>query len=261
MQAIRLLAKLVAYYLILAVLVWVGLKIFPSWHEYLPVGRLQSLIANGGSTNGSDVAAAMAKSNSANVGHVQSLLGSILWLVSAMVGALLATLPISWVYMDVRDREQYDQSLIGTIVVLPVVVAGIVVLVQDSLALSFSLAGIAGVANFRNTLKSPGDLLFVLVTIGIGLSSGIGAVELATVMSVAFSLCFTVLWFTQYGERHYMKRYLSDFDPNDEHSRLAAAMAKGETVVMTKTSKKSETVTVETEAHVPAPESLEPPKA
>jgi len=222
MQALKLLAKLIVYYLVLAILVWVGLKLFPSWQEYMPVGRLQSLIANGGSTNGSDVSAAMAKSHVTVAGHIQTLGGSILWLASAMVGALLATLPISWVYMDVRDREQYDQSLIGTIVVLPVVVAGIVVLVQDSLALSFSLAGIAGVANFRNTLKSPGDLLFVLVTIGIGLSSGVGAVELATVMSIAFSLCFTVLWFTQYGERHYMKRYLSDFNPNDEHSRKAA---------------------------------------
>ncbi|MFX8477750.1 hypothetical protein ABTL82_20090, partial [Acinetobacter baumannii] len=75
-----------------------------------------------------------------------SLAGSLMWLSTAVIGALVTALPISWVYMEVRDEEQYDQSLIDTIVILPLVVTGIVVIVQHSLALSFSLAGIAGAA-------------------------------------------------------------------------------------------------------------------
>ncbi|MDB5432117.1 MAG: hypothetical protein JWP35_3233 [Caulobacter sp.] len=238
MKAFKLLAKLIAYYAVLAVVVWVALKVFPAWQEYLPVGRLQSLISHaesGGVFDKSHVSQV-----SSQIGHVGSLGGSIVWLVCAMAGALLVSLPVSWVFMEVRAQDQFDQSLIGTIVILPVVVSGIVVLVQDSLALSFSLAGIAGVANFRNTMKSPGDLMFILLAIGIGLSSGVGAVELATVMSVMFNLCFVGLWATQYGERHYMKRYLSDFDPNDTHSQMAAAaaagVAAGGSMVMTETS-------------------------
>ena len=246
MKAIKLLAKLVAYYAVLALVIWAALTVFPSWREYLPVGRLQDLIARAGASTGG----ALDKGHvSTQMGHVATLGGSIAWLVSAMAGALLASLPVSWVFMEVRAQDNYDQSLIGTIVILPVVVAGIVVLVQDSLALSFSLAGIAGVANFRNTMKSPGDLLFILLAIGIGLSSGVGAVELATVMSIAFNLCFVGLWASQYGERHYMKRYLSDFDPNDAHSQMAAAaaagVAAGGSVVMTET---STSVKVEVEA-------------
>jgi hypothetical protein len=51
--------------------------------------------------------------------------------------------------------------------------------------------------------------------VGIGLSAGIGAVELALVMSVAFNYCFLTLWLSEYGERKVMKRYMSDFDPAD----------------------------------------------
>jgi hypothetical protein len=87
-------------------------------------------------------------------------------------------------------------------------------------------------------------------------------VELATVMSVAFSLCFTVLWFTQYGERHYMKRYLSDFNPNDEHSRLAAAAAAAAAEAAAGGSKKSKAAHVEAATPTPAPQPpADPPAA
>ena len=86
--------------------------------------------------------------------------------------------------MAVRSGEEYDQSLVHTILVLPMVVTGIVIIVQNSLALAFSLAGIAGAVRFRNSLKSSGDALFILLAVAVGLSSGIGAVELAAVMSV-----------------------------------------------------------------------------
>ena len=110
-------------------------------------------------------------------------------------------LPVSWIYMEIRDEHQYDQALDNSIVMMPVVVTGIVVIVQHSLALAFSLAGIAGAVRFRNSLKSTGDAMFILLAIGIGLAAGIGAVELALVMSVGFNYCFLLLWLSQWGGR------------------------------------------------------------
>ena len=95
--------------------------------------------------------------------------------------------------MAVRNGDEYDQSLISTILVLPMVVTSIVIVVQNSLALAFTLGGIAGAVRFKNSLKSSGDALFILLSVGIGLASGIGAVELAIVMSIAFNYCFLAL--------------------------------------------------------------------
>ena len=145
-------------------------------------------------------------------GHVDSLGDSLFWLTTAIIGALLTSLPVSWTYMAIRHDDEYDQSLISTIIILPLVVTGIVIIVQNSLALAFSLAGIAGAVRFKNSLKSSGDALFILLSVGIGLSAGIGAIELGGVMSIAFNYGFLVLWFTEYGEREGMKRYMSDFD-------------------------------------------------
>ena len=98
--------------------------------------------------------------------HVGNLGQSLFWLSVAIIGALLASLPVSWVYMGIRNDDEYDQSLINTILVLPMVVTGIVIIVQNSLALAFSLAGIAGAVRFRNSLKSSGDALFILLAVG-----------------------------------------------------------------------------------------------
>lgn len=210
MRAFRLFALLTSYYIILGVLVFAAIALFPALQEYLPVGGAERLIAQ------PDPGLGLGKGVDIQAERVGSLGESLVWLVIAVIGALLAALPVSWVYREIRDPEEYDQSLIGTIVMLPLVVTSIVVVVHNSLALAFSLAGIAGAVRFRNSLKSSGDALFILLAVGIGLSAGIGAMELAVVMSVAFNYCFLALWLSEFGERKGMKRYMSDVDAPEE---------------------------------------------
>jgi hypothetical protein len=208
MRASRLITQLTIYYVVIALLVWVAVSLWPDFRGYLPVGGVESLITqpNQNPLQGTDAIRAE---------HVGNLGESLFWLVVAIAGALLASLPVSWVYMAVRSGEEYDQSLVNTILLLPMVVTGIVIIVQNSLALAFSLAGIAGAVRFRNSLKSSGDALFILLAVAIGLSAGIGAVELAATISMALNYAFAFLWLTEYGEREGMKRYLADYDGRD----------------------------------------------
>ena len=209
MRAGRLLVHLTVYYLIIAAVLYVAVKIWPDFRGYLPVGGVEQLITQPAKNP-------LQASDAIRAEHVGNLGESLFWLVVAMLGAVLAALPVSWVYMAVRSGEEYDQSLVNTIIVLPMVVTGIVIIVQNSLALAFALAGIAGAVRFRNSLKSSGDALFILISVAIGLSAGIGAVELAAVISIALNYVFALLWITEYGERKGMKRYLADYDGIDE---------------------------------------------
>jgi len=208
MRAGRLLLQITVYYLLIALAVFIALKLWPGVRGYLPVGGVEQLISQP-AKNPLDA------NGMARAAHVANLGQSIFWLVVAIVAALLVSLPVSWVYMTVRGGDEYDQSLVNTIIVLPMVVTGIVIIVQNSLALAFALAGIAGAVRFRNSLKSSGDALFILLSVATGLSAGIGAIELAAVVSVAFNYCFVILWITEYGEREGMKRFLTDYDGQD----------------------------------------------
>ena len=207
MKAFQLFVRLTAYYAVIGIVIFAALSIFPTLREYLPVGGVEALISQA-DTNPLEGAA-----RSATAQQVGTFGESLFWLTMAIIGALLTALPVSWVYMSIRTGEEYDQSLISTILILPVVVTGIVIIVQNSLALAFALAGIAGAVRFKNSLKSSGDALFILISVGTGLAAGIGAVELAAVMTVGFNYAFLVLWATEYGEREGMKRYMADLDP------------------------------------------------
>jgi hypothetical protein len=114
--------------------------------------------------------------------------------VVAMVGALLLMLPIAWAYVATRDRRRVDPSLVTTITLLPIAVAAILVIVRDSLAVAFSLAGIAGLVRFRNALDDPRDAMYVIVAIAVGLGAGVGALEAAAALSGLFNLVSVVLW-------------------------------------------------------------------
>jgi len=208
MRASKLLIELTAYYVIIGLVLFVALKLWPDLRGYLPLGGVEQLIT-------APAKNPLEASNAVRAAHVANLGQSIFWLVVAIIAAILVSLPVSWTYMAVRGGHEYDQSLVNTIIVLPMVVTGIVIIVQNSLALAFSLAGIAGAVRFRNSLKSSGDALFILLAVGIGLAAGIGAIELAGVITIAFNYTFAMLWITEYGEKEGMKRFLADYDGID----------------------------------------------
>lgn len=215
MLALRLFGRLTIYYVAVTATVLVALKLFPYLHGYMPFGGVEALMSQ--SRKGLEGMLAP----KADIGNLRE---SVYWLVITIMGALLTAWPVSWVYIAVRNRKDYDQSLVDTIVILPIVVTSIVIIVQNSLALAFSIAGIAAAVRFRNSLKSSGDALFILLSVGIGLSAGIGALELAIVMTVAFNYVFLLLWVTDYGDRADLKKhYMANCDPGEEGSAPEAS--------------------------------------
>jgi hypothetical protein len=77
-----------------------------------------------------------------------------------IAGALSLVIPVAWVYMFTK-RFRYDPALVSSVIILPIVVAGIALVVKNSLALAFSLPGIVAAVRFRNTLKDPRDAVYI----------------------------------------------------------------------------------------------------
>lgn len=220
-MVLRLFARLTFFYLLISSLVFAAVTIHPSLADFLPIGGAQSLLA--GPTSDPFDSIEIGANRVANLG------GSILWLMIAVIGALLTTLPVTWTYMASRNVNEYDQALVETMIVLPIAVTSIVVMVHNSLALAFSLAGIVGGVRFRNTLKSSGDAIYILLAIGIGLAAGIGALEIALVMTIMFNYALTFLWVADYGAIKGAHRYLRPLDDQPVTDELpgAASPAQG----------------------------------
>jgi len=175
---------------------WVALTIFalrryPVLAEYLPVGGVDDLKASD-----------METFEPIYTRAERALLSpsSPIRLLLASVGALIVTVPVSWAYFITSRARRIDQSFLQTIIILPVVVTGIAMIVVNSIALAFSLAGIVAAVRFRFTLNQPSDAMYIFVAIGIGLGAGIGAVTIAAVISFTFVIATLVIWKLEYGK-------------------------------------------------------------
>ncbi|HEX2220486.1 MAG TPA: DUF4956 domain-containing protein [Gemmatimonadales bacterium] len=116
-----------------------------------------------------------------------------------MLGAFLLMLPVSWIYILTRRKKGFRQSVVQTLVILPLVVAGVVLLVKNSIALAFSLGGIVAAVSFRNTLRDTKDAVYIFLAIGVGLAAGVQVMSAAAVMSVLFNIVVLVFWYTDFG--------------------------------------------------------------
>jgi len=118
---------------------------------------------------------------------------------ASTLGALLVMVPVAWTYIVIRGRGDYDQSLVHALLILPVAVSGIVIVVQNSLALAFSLAGIVAAVRFRTTLDDTKDAVYVFLAIGVGIAAGVHALGIAAVLAGAFNAINLVLWSIGFG--------------------------------------------------------------
>ena len=114
-------------------------------------------------------------------------------LLLLLVACLVPVAPVSWVYM-LTKRLRYDPSLVQSMFLLPIVVAGILLVVQNSIAVAFGLVGVVAAVRFRNTLADPKDAAYIFLTLGIGLASGVQSVDVAMGMSFVFNVVVLTLW-------------------------------------------------------------------
>ncbi len=119
--------------------------------------------------------------------------------VVSLSSACILMLPVTWVYVQTRRKKGFDQSVVQTLIILPLVVAGVILLVQNSTALAFSLGGIVGAVSFRNTLRDTKDTIYIFLAIVIGVATGVHALVVAATISLCFNLTVVIMWWTDFG--------------------------------------------------------------
>src|SRR6185437_6967623 len=111
-----------------------------------------------------------------------------------MVAAAALVFPLAFVYVRTRTRAKFDHSLLQTVIVLPLAVSAVLLLVRNSLAHAFSLAGVVAAIRFRNNLKESRDAVYIFTAIAIGFAAGIGQLGVAVILSMLFCILELVLW-------------------------------------------------------------------
>ncbi len=168
------------------------LWLYPQFLSTLPVGGLSEFSVIAGKTN--DTLLQVNETNAPS-----DWVAGMTTLASGLFGTIALMIPVAWVYNATHEGDEFDHSIPETILVMPAVVAGVVMVVQHSLALAFSLAGIVAGVRFRRALQDTFDALFILTAISVGLAAGVHALEVAAVATVFFNLAALITCYISPG--------------------------------------------------------------
>jgi hypothetical protein len=187
--------RLLAYYIILGGVFAALLYFFPIVGQIASGERLEELTAAPQILQDGLTSGAFQSPTERLPSSLQLALTTTLCLIST----LLLMLPVTWVYMSARRTKRHNQAVVETLIMLPLVVASVILIVRNSLALAFSLAGVVAAVRFRNTLRDTRDTVFIFLAIGIGFAAGVQAITVGAVVSVIFNLVLLFVWRTDFG--------------------------------------------------------------
>ncbi|HEY3935435.1 MAG TPA: DUF4956 domain-containing protein [Gemmatimonadales bacterium] len=187
--------RLLAYYAVLAVIVGILFQFVPFFDRLFAGEHMQAV------TQGPQLLQDAIKGAKDQIPEISagSRLDLALTTILIMASTLALMLPVSWVFMSVRRMRDFNQGVAQTLIILPIVVAGIVLVVRTSLALAFSLAGIVAGLRFRTTMRDVRDTAYIFLGIGVGVAAGVQSLTVAAVLSITFNFVALLIWRYDFG--------------------------------------------------------------
>ena len=182
--------QLVIYYVAIFSLGWAIFHYLPPWLQDLVHSATQPLVGTSGIEG---TFTTPDPGRDAQSPFAVALMGFI-----AATSAFLFCMPVSWVYMWTRRKKGFQQSVVHTLLLLPLVIAVLTTLVRSNIALAFGLAGMVAAVRFRVALDDSKDAVYVFAVMALGLASGV-QLEAAAVLSMLFVGCSLVLWQADYA--------------------------------------------------------------
>lgn len=110
------------------------------------------------------------------------------FLLAFALGYLWAT-----VYRKTHSGISYTRAFFVTLILMPTAIAMIMTAIGSNIALSLGLVGSLSIIRFRTVLKDPKDMIFLLVAIGIGLTSAVNAWMVGVMGTVIISVIALIL--------------------------------------------------------------------
>ncbi len=136
-------------------------------------------------------------------------------LLLALGVALIMGLVVSLTYRKANAGKNPSQSFSLTLILLPVVVTVIILLVGNSVARAFSLAGAFSIIRFRSAPGDSKDITYVLFTMAVGLAAGMGYLVYAVIITVLLCLVMLGLEAIKFGQSKGTDKLLKITVPED----------------------------------------------
>jgi hypothetical protein len=133
------------------------------------------------------------KGNEENALPLHPLAELLKLVIAALIGIV-----ITQVHRRYHRDKPLTRSLLQAQVLLCVAGAIVMVIIGNSVARAFGVAGAAGIVRFRTPVEDPKDTTILFLLVGLGMACGVGLLEVAGLSTVF--LCVVLVILDRFGD-------------------------------------------------------------
>ncbi len=126
-------------------------------------------------------------------------------LLYCSIASVVIGLIISWLY---TYKNTYTKSMATTLALMPLSVQMVIFLINGNVGAGIAVAGAFSLIRFRSAAGSARDIAAVLLTMAMGIASGMGYIGVAAMFLIFYSLVNLILYKTKFGEMAPIKKVL-----------------------------------------------------
>jgi len=93
-------------------------------------------------------------------------------LIISLTLSFVLSFALAQVYIRTHRGHSYSRSFVHTIVFVSITIDLIMVIIGSNIARAFALVGAMSIVRFRNPIKDSRDLIFIFMSMGIGMATG-----------------------------------------------------------------------------------------
>lgn len=175
--------KLIAYYILIAIAILIFRQIANEYYDSFHVNEFEKvyeLVMRGM--------------------NIKTHTDDVIVTIIALIATFTYSLPVAWVYVITKREKGFDESNVQAIILLSVIVTGVMMVVQDSLARAFGLVAILSAVRYRVAVKDIQDATYIFLAISIGVANGLNIPHISIVLSFFVNIIYLVLWKWKVGD-------------------------------------------------------------
>lgn len=121
-------------------------------------------------------------------------------LLSFLLAFLLSSV-IAIVYERTFQGLSYSRTLVQSMILGSIVSCLLMIAIGDNIARGIGIVGSLAIIRFRTNLRDPRDLIFLFISLGIGVASGVQSYATAVVGTGMFCMVVLVIYISPFGTR------------------------------------------------------------
>ncbi|MEL6823739.1 MAG: DUF4956 domain-containing protein [Calditrichota bacterium] len=114
-------------------------------------------------------------------------------IITRLVIAFLCGYAISWIYKWTYRGPGYLSGFANSLIVLSLITAVVLLVIGNNLARAFGLVGAMSIIRFRTAVKETQDIIFIFLSLAVGMAAGVGYFKIAIISTVFIGLVLKVL--------------------------------------------------------------------